>query len=466
MALMNRASGLRRSVIALALTCFAPFAHGSFDDAMAQYAAKDYAHALAEFRRLAEIGDHASQFNIGVMYFRGEGVAKDPVQAYAWMALAAQADAKNWRSLRDKVYGAMSDQQRTQADSARRDLFADLSDEALANQLAPVLAVSDGNFQHARVKKRVRPKYPLLMQSQHKSGSVEVIFAVAEGGSTRLHGIVWATDTEFALAAVEALKQFRFEPGHLNGKAVEEYGLKQQFNFMIDGAQFNQEAISRRISDMHDKAVKGGPDDAYRFASTLEVLSSFTTIPKETGSANQWYWKAAALGNPSAQFSLGNRMLYGNACSADEVKGIKWLQRAAEAGQAEAQYVLAIDMLSGARLEQDRAAAIKWLERAADHGFSAARLKLAWLYATAADERLRNPGAAQRQLKGISEKIIDQFTLNEVRAAVAAASGNFRDAVRYQGDAIDEARRYELPVELPMARLEAYRSGKVWMQTL
>jgi hypothetical protein len=196
----------------------------------------------------------------------------------------------------------------------------------------------------------------------------------------------------------------------------------------------------------------------------LEALSGLTKVPESAGNPNQWYWKAASRGNTAAQFKLGNNLIYGNACTADSSKGLKWLQRAAEGSQSEAQYVLAIDMLSGWRLAQQRDAALKWLARAAEHDFAPAELKLAWLYATSPDDHFRNPSAALGYLKRVPKEFIDRLSVLEVRAAVAAASGNFQEAVRSQQDAIDEADRYDLPKEMLLPKLEAYKRGSIWVE--
>jgi TPR repeat protein len=455
---------MARILVSLMLSLMASRALASFDEALALYHSKDYTAALTEFRRLAEIGDHSAQFNIGVMYYRGESVGADPIQAYAWMALANQGGDPAWTKMRDQVYAGLPEAQKAVADAAKKDLFARLSDQSLAAQLAPVLPSAEGNYRPARAKKRVAPPYPVSMRREGRVGWVDVVYAVGVDGTTRLHDIVWSTHADFALVAVEALKRFQYEPARLNGKPMEEYGLRLRFVFKLKGAELDQVVAQREIDDLREKADKGGATDAYRYAAALELLSNFTKIPENAGNPNQWYWTAAARGNARAQFSLGNNLLYGNACTPDARKGLAWLQRAAEAGQGEAQYVLAIEMLSGARLAPDRDAALKWLERAANGDFAAAKLKLAWLYATSPDEKVRNPSAAQNYLKQIQDKFIDQLSLLEVRAAVAAASGDFQSAARLQQKAIDEATRYELPTETLEPKLKAYREGKAWVE--
>lgn len=50
----------------------------------------DYERALAVWLPLAEAGHAASQFNVGMMHARGDGVAKDYAEAARWFRMAAE----------------------------------------------------------------------------------------------------------------------------------------------------------------------------------------------------------------------------------------------------------------------------------------------------------------------------------------------------------------------------------------
>ena len=79
---------LRRIVFLLfSLALFCSSVSANFDSAFKLYEKGKYAEAFYAFKNLAYIGDKSSQFNLGVMYFRGEHVQSDPVEAYAWMSL-------------------------------------------------------------------------------------------------------------------------------------------------------------------------------------------------------------------------------------------------------------------------------------------------------------------------------------------------------------------------------------------
>ena len=85
---------MRRIVSALLLLAASSSVAADFAAGVEAYERGDYATALREFRPLAEQGDAAAQFNLGLMYANGEGVPEDDIQAVFWWRQAAeQGDA-------------------------------------------------------------------------------------------------------------------------------------------------------------------------------------------------------------------------------------------------------------------------------------------------------------------------------------------------------------------------------------
>ena len=92
---------MRRIVLAILiqLTPLAAIAQ-DFDKGFEAYSAGDFEVALKEFRPLAEQGDVDAQFNLAVMYRKGEGVPQDNAQALRWYRMAAnQGDAQAQNNL-------------------------------------------------------------------------------------------------------------------------------------------------------------------------------------------------------------------------------------------------------------------------------------------------------------------------------------------------------------------------------
>ena len=70
-------------------------AGASMYEAMVAYAQRDYAAALRGFRTYAAEGDGIALYNIGLMYYHGQGVPQDYTEALKWYKMSAeQGNAK------------------------------------------------------------------------------------------------------------------------------------------------------------------------------------------------------------------------------------------------------------------------------------------------------------------------------------------------------------------------------------
>jgi len=78
---------------------------GPLEDGNAAYAGKDYQTALKLWQPLADKGNAQAQFYIGCMYYYGQGVKQDNVQAYKWLLLA---EATNEEPLHKTAYDQIS----------------------------------------------------------------------------------------------------------------------------------------------------------------------------------------------------------------------------------------------------------------------------------------------------------------------------------------------------------------------
>jgi len=68
---------------------------GPWEEGMAAYNRGDYVPAVRFVRPLAQAGNAKAQALLGVMYRRGEGVARSTATAFMWLSLAAkQGDPK------------------------------------------------------------------------------------------------------------------------------------------------------------------------------------------------------------------------------------------------------------------------------------------------------------------------------------------------------------------------------------
>ncbi|HET6545147.1 MAG TPA: sel1 repeat family protein [Rhodanobacteraceae bacterium] len=93
------------------------FKDGQFDFAVEMYqVAASWAYKPAEY-------------NLGVMYAKGQGVTVDLPRALAWMTLAAERGSRRYERARDAVHQSMTSDQIARADDVLRELKATYADE-------------------------------------------------------------------------------------------------------------------------------------------------------------------------------------------------------------------------------------------------------------------------------------------------------------------------------------------------
>src|SRR5437868_6420693 len=100
---MGRAVAATFASIVLALGFSARLIAGPFEDGMAAYDKGDHSTAMRYWRGLADQGNPAAQSNLALMYFKGQGVPRDFVQAYMWSSLSAARGHQEGVKNRDSI---------------------------------------------------------------------------------------------------------------------------------------------------------------------------------------------------------------------------------------------------------------------------------------------------------------------------------------------------------------------------
>ncbi len=91
---------MRRFVIFLLLTpllltpllltpLLTPPARADFDSGLDAYARTDFATAMVEWQAAGNAGDALAQYAVGILYYEGQGVARDEAAATFWLRMAA-----------------------------------------------------------------------------------------------------------------------------------------------------------------------------------------------------------------------------------------------------------------------------------------------------------------------------------------------------------------------------------------
>lgn len=98
-----RCGAILAGLLALSSVVALP-AQASYLSGVLAYRDGRYEQALQAWSPLARAGDASAQFSIGVMYYEGTGVERDPVRAYVWFARAAA----NGEPLADEMLGGLA----------------------------------------------------------------------------------------------------------------------------------------------------------------------------------------------------------------------------------------------------------------------------------------------------------------------------------------------------------------------
>jgi hypothetical protein len=121
-----------------ASTWYHPDQFGEFAG-MRYYAHHQYKDAMKYFEIGAYYADKLSQLSVGLMYMNGEGVAKDPVKAYAWLALAAERDYPDFAATRDQLKATLSGEQIAAGEAQRKKLSERYGDDVAKPRMATQL---------------------------------------------------------------------------------------------------------------------------------------------------------------------------------------------------------------------------------------------------------------------------------------------------------------------------------------
>lgn len=79
---------------------------------IASYNSGRFVDAHGQFTRAASYADKYSQHRLSLMYWNGEGVARDRALAYVWSDLAAERGQQRLLAIREKMWEALADDER------------------------------------------------------------------------------------------------------------------------------------------------------------------------------------------------------------------------------------------------------------------------------------------------------------------------------------------------------------------
>src|SRR5882724_2316745 len=112
---------------------------------------KDYNFAVQMYQVSAAWAYKPAEFNLAVMYARGQGVPVDLPRAMAWIALAAERNEQHYLDAREAIYAEMSREQFDQANEIWRGLKTTYGDEVALRRAKARWAEVRANMTGSRV---------------------------------------------------------------------------------------------------------------------------------------------------------------------------------------------------------------------------------------------------------------------------------------------------------------------------
>jgi TPR repeat protein len=257
------------AAIILVLSSAVPAAAGPFEDATAAYSRGDYATALRLWHPLADQGDSLSQAMLGFMYYEGDGVPKDPVEAAKWLRKSAEKGDLDAESMLGAMY--------YKGDGVPKD--------------------------YAEAAKWLRKSAD--QGNAHAQSMLGTMFSYGQG-----------VPQDYA----EAMKWFRKSADQ--GDADAQVGLAIMY---VNGHGVPQD-YAEAMRWLRKSADQGNADGEFYLGL---VYAKGQGVTQDYAEANKWFRKSANQGNLDAQSILGFNYAAGRGVSQNSVEALKWLILAA-----------------------------------------------------------------------------------------------------------------------------------------
>jgi TPR repeat protein len=428
-------------------------ARADFSKALKDYNAGQYESAHAQFLALAELGDCPSQFNLGAMALKGQGVPKDRGAGVGWLQAALSNGCREQVGDRVPALAATLTPEESRAAAA---IMARYGHDALQSQgvLSPTFECRD--LMPAAVLDTPTPEYPKAQRNGHADAIVITAFTIGVDGLARDPEILLATPTTgFPAAAVEAWLNSRFAPAQRHGVVVESR-LQAKLRFMgATGSLANATLFKTALP----AAQNGDPAAQYTVGLAANFDPSLGVTQARSG---QLLISSARAGNPDGQYWVASQVRAAGGCQ-PPASGTTWLRHAAESGSPSAQVVLAQELLKGAPSAAQVSEARALLASAGNSDSYYVQKHAVALLAASPVAEVNDPAAALRIAnKLLAGEIQSDPQMFEAVAAAYAANKDFDLASAKQDIAVKKARTLGWNTRLMKERLSAYEQGHPW----
>jgi TPR repeat protein len=330
---------------------------------------------IERIKRLAENGDPASQYSLGLRYYQGKGVKKNSVTAYAWWEIAASNGNK--AAARDKriLDRELTEQQVKAGRELSRILKKNPKMMIPKNQVViPKNQVVIPKNQVVIPKNQVViPKHLMKFKADADKGDAGSQYLLGlwfYHGQNGLKRDAKEAAGWFLKAAlqkhVEAMRILALL--YRNGGPGQKADPVESMKWLRKLAEIG-DAQGQLLFGMSfvEEVARGGPPK-----NNKELLRLF---PKNKAEAVGWIRKSAVQGCVPAQYNLGVIYFEGKHLPRDFKKAFLWHSKAAESGYSDAQANLGAMYFNGDGIPRDLVKAYVWNSIAGDKRFKDAAAK-------------------------------------------------------------------------------------------
>jgi TPR repeat protein len=298
-------------LLGLLALCLVPpsLASAQSDNAYTAYGRKDF----TALTRMAEAGDALAQYNLGVIYGRGEGVEQDYALALKWYRKAAD------QGLAEAQYN-----------------------------LGVIYVDGEG----------IEQDYVQALKWYNLSA------AQGYAGAQNNLGLMFDNGNGVARNSAEAVKWYRLSAAQ--GYALAQYNLGVMYE---NGRGVGQNYV--QALEWYRKAVNQGLAEAQNNLGLM--FDNGNGVARNSAEAVKWYRLSAAQGYALAQYNLGFSYHKGEGVEQDYALALEWYRKAVNQGLAAAQNNLGVMYESGEGVEQDYVQALKWYNLSAAQGYETAK---------------------------------------------------------------------------------------------
>jgi TPR repeat protein len=314
----------------------------------------DYNKAIDWFTKAAEQGHSDAQYELAIMYKKGEGVDQNHTKAEEWYTKAAEQG--NTRALE-----RLKRMDRIATDRLVREQYD------LGVMYKEELGVRQDYMKAFEC-------YNKAAEQGHSDAQYELAIMYKKGQGVPQNSITAAEWYAKAAERGHTCAQYDLGVMYEEGQGVPQNS--------ITAAEWYIKAAEQGHSDAQEILLCKYEEGNYFLAQNYHKLNPLFLITAQRGynRAVEWLIKIAEQGNDNNQLTLANMYKKGQGVPQDYAKAFELYIKVAEKGHADTQITVADMYKMGEGIDQNYAKAVEWYTKAAEQGIHGAQYNLAIMY--------------------------------------------------------------------------------------